>query len=148
MNPKHAADLVAKEERERIAQERAAATEPGPSFDRFIAGEILGCPTAQRIGQCRCEDEIHGTSWPDPPCVRHEIKRYSTDMGAAWEVVEHLTRLKGGVSALFQITRWSLYHVSFSFEVQGTTGQTVFEDSKPTAPHAICLAAMKAKGLL
>lgn len=149
MNPKTAADLVYKEERERRKQELAAASEPGARMDRFIASRILGCPTAQELGQCRCPEEVHGFSWSDAPATRHEIKRYSTEMGAAWDVVEHLTKRKDGVSgALFQITRWSLYHVSFSFEEVYQQNLTVFEDSKPTAPHAICLAAMKAMELL
>lgn len=79
----------------------------------------------------------------DHPCAKcgsyygHGIKPYSTDIAAAWEVVEK-------IGTEFAIERWPDYKggiIRASFNRQHEWSKAV------TAPHAICLAALKAVGV-
>lgn len=107
----------------------------GKELDALIAEKVMGW-----------KPEYPG-GWPHPPkdapyrkrCLDKEgctvILPFSTDIAAAWEVVEkikanhaltiHAESLSGG---------W-LIHIDRDIKIGGAT-----------APHAICLAALKAAG--
>lgn len=72
------------------------------------------------------------------------VPHYSTDIAAAWTVVERLEAM-GWVVRVSQYqlnpTKWNCRFVPTTGEMLDT-GAYVFDDA-PTAPHAICLAALK-----
>lgn len=76
----------------------------------------------------------------DPAGARSAIPNYSTDIAAAWEVVEKLK----GATAHFQLQSipggWS----TRIFRVPAGLSN---EEIADTAPMAICLAALKAVGV-
>lgn len=63
------------------------------------------------------------------------LRHYSTDIAAAWEAVD---RIRGGSSGYFQITTVD----SGGFEACVDLVRMIRAQGK-TAPHAICLAALK-----
>jgi hypothetical protein len=72
-----------------------------------------------------------------------EIPNYSTDISAAWELVEKLRRDHKAI--VIHSASGSLdAHSIWSCEV--IYGDHVIEQFGKTAPHAICLAALKAVG--
>ncbi len=69
---------------------------------------------------------------------------YSTDMNAAWEVVDHLTKT---TKQWFHLQQYST-GTSAKFEISGAGDlDCEFEADETTAPHAICMAALKAVGV-
>ena len=114
--------------------------EAGRELDALIAEKVMGLT----LGPAPMSANFEIT------CVKlgdHEwrnISYYSTEIGAAWEVVEKLR----GAGWTFHVD-----DVGFNDATEGewrvmfteaTTGnEHVFADGK-TAPHAICLAALKA----
>lgn len=73
---------------------------------------------------------------------RHgDYQPYSTDIAAAWEVVEKMLRPDRDYSFSIQTNsagKSGWFHCRFNGEFGGAA---------PTAPHAICLAALKAVGV-
>lgn len=66
-----------------------------------------------------------------------DIPKYSTDIAAAWKVVEKLRDQYGSV----QVTQQRMTYV----EILCMWSANIFA-SADTTPHAICLAALKASG--
>jgi hypothetical protein len=91
-------------------------------------------------------EKVMGISRRSLELIPEELKPYSTDIGAAWDVVEHV-RMK-----------LEFYHFSFhtgdEFEVEFSRldgrflqgEDTIAMGRAKTAPLAICLAALKAVG--
>ena len=100
------------------------------------AGRELDALVAEKVMGLTEEDWIAGpTGLPRP---------YSTDIAAAWEVVEKLrgTHRPFLLSHDFQdgFMKWPVVIVGF--------GAVVVHEGQYGAPHAICLAALKAVGAL
>jgi hypothetical protein len=101
---------------------------PGRELDALVAEKVLGWPAARdakaigEAGYWTAGDErfIHG------------LPAFSTDIAAAWEVVEKL----------IASDEWP----EFSLEYEATLKWSVGDCYGATAPHAICLAALKAMG--
>lgn len=117
--------------------------EPGRELDALIAEKVMGCrPEADTSGDgpvCGCIDRSHSDKlgW---------LKEYSTDIAAAWEVVEKLrSPSKMFFEIRFEDKCWSaqFYTAKASVELVRRWYGTGLLDS---APHAICLAALKAVG--
>lgn len=121
--------------------------DPGPELDALVAEKVMGRPgrfvDAVRInGEWREARTWLPEGWEpdDPPkgsTAGHMPSSYSTDIHAAWEVVEKLgprgfglLRLQGPGNAY----------------MAGFRADTVEGQIYATAPHAICLAALKACG--
>lgn len=109
--------------------------EPGRELDALVAEKVMGF----RVDQYKYVVDT-GKITTTLPC-------YSENISAAWEVVEKITYPDGRLTAAFQLSRWSLYTAIFCFEKTGG-GQFNFEGVAPTAPRAICLAALKAVGAI
>jgi hypothetical protein len=99
---------------------------PGPKLDALVAEKVMGLVIPSRPG------------WGPKP--------YSTDIAAAWEVVEkfghfHIQTVfgDGSVDSFGEMIRVRL---TTEATLQGRTMESIAE----TAPHAICLAALKAVG--
>lgn len=113
---------------------------PGLELDALVAEKVMGW------GRPRPE---WVASTPDSPWVNpkdglgyrpSEIALYSTDIAAAWEVVE---KWKDGVQ-IFKAGD----HYTCALTVKRVPNHfQVISESAPTAPHAICLAALKAVGV-
>jgi hypothetical protein len=75
---------------------------------------------------------------------KHEacVPNYSSEMNAAMEVVDCL---KGEIDGMFKL----LYFRHWSFDITpNIADHEGWSAEADTAPHAICLAALKAKGVL
>jgi len=102
---------------------------PGKELDALVAEKVMGIKLAS-----------NESLWFKNPTM---IKPYSTDIEAAWELVGQIF----GIHELqFQVdgmpTRWTamFYHHYFK--------EKNFRETCDTAPHAICLAALKAVNAL
>lgn len=80
------------------------------------------------------------------------IPHYSTDIAAAWQVVELLTRDgREPQEFYFKMTyAWGDDYGAWAyFDWKGTSdGHPLYGANAPTVSHAICLAALKAVGAL
>lgn len=126
---------------------------PGPELDALIAEKVLGLEVCRcdhdalklkafRDWEERCKDplEYHGTpryfshssGGQCNTCGKHYVpyKGYSTDISAAWEVVEKF-RDDDNFSIAMHGTHWKV-HFGAAW------------DGAETAAHAICLAALRA----
>lgn len=105
--------------------------DPGRELDALVAENVMGASRLE--GQFIKEiDPVSktvsvGTEWYYPP--------YSTDIRDAWEVVEKLLKKHWYFNLRCHDGEWS---VLLDKQVDGD------EIRAPTAPHAICLAALKA----
>lgn len=97
---------------------------PGRPLDRLIAEKIMEYPSHEK----HHEDLLCF-------CKYHDAKRYSTEIAAAWELVEKLDLFS--FTTLSKNERgWLITWNDESYMVYGDT-----------ASHAICLAAIKAIGI-
>lgn len=81
------------------------------------------------------KDNLYGTRYQQWEPI--DIPPYSTDIAAAWEVVE---KLKDRSPNIYYDTVGKKWHVGFDFD-----NLTPFSES---LPHAICLAALKSVNAL
>jgi hypothetical protein len=120
-----------------------AGMEAGRELDALVAEKVMGCKVTRftnslKTVSARCD-------CPDDPHEYHTdfggFKEYSTEMGPAWEVVEKmrpiadLTLETYGTEPFFCIAIF-----------RKDAGKGSFQAEAKTAPHAICLAALKAVG--
>ena len=137
---------------------------------------VWGAPSGNQrvepscLRHCLCEntdkyyadhpDRYRGHSWESknvgghyPPCVM-VVPRYSTSIAAAWEVVEKLRAMNSTLELYspgalvndemgIHAVEWQATFKSWE-EPWGPHGPSV---EAQTAPHAICLAALKAVGV-
>ena len=93
---------------------------PGRELDAEVAKKVMGI-------------DLTGAR-PDLPIRGIGCAPYSTDIAAAWEVVEKLTADEHARS----------FSLSYSYEWAQWTATFMGLSTKKSAPHAICLAALKA----
>jgi hypothetical protein len=121
--------------------------EAGRELDTLVAEKVMG------ITPLLVEDELHVFTvnrrflqpgdyyYLDTDNSRIEVPHYSTDIAAAWQVVERLHELhRNDTSVIYclSLTKWNeMYYCGFT-ELK----DDVVEASK--APLAICFAALKA----
>lgn len=110
----------------------------GRDLDALVAEKVMGTDVGDIF-----YDATHQEIMPSVPS-------YSTDMAAAWQVVEHLLA-KGRPLALQAPGSYDMneeYH-QFTRWMAGFSGGVGFteEVEADTAPLAICLAALKAVGV-
>lgn len=114
---------------------------PGRELDALVAEKVMGWNRLGRDGPSlfgtpprhRTTDDLSGTG-----TGQWHVPRYSTDIAAAWEVVERLDMLgsDGPEGGLVLLRSGDVYML------QDEVG--IHYESAPTAQHAICLAAIKA----
>lgn len=104
---------------------------PGRELDALVAEKVMGWKSVEH----RFEDPFH--RWdgiaPEHGSHRFTVPDFSTDIAAAWEVVEKLNDLILERDVTAEGTRYNVV-------IDG------IETWAETAPHAICLAALKAVG--
>lgn len=114
---------------------------PGRKLDALIAEKVMGYPDKLKADKYDNVYRKSGDSW-----IATAIPNYSTEIAAAWEVVEKM-RLQGFFTSVTDLSLDSgIEDWSWSF-VDIKTGSRRY-NGRGTAPHAICLAALKAKGVL
>jgi hypothetical protein len=97
---------------------------PGRELDLLVAEKVMGDTIIRR------EQDNEIISYCKP---------YSTDIAAAWEVVE---KMKEENILEIHVLRQSGVEIFF-YDLEGDRRRIIAD----TAPHAICLAALKAKGV-
>lgn len=123
---------------------------PGRDLDAIVAEKVMGCSTKKDghmlagivVGErlvCNCEKGEHNTN---PRFPNYGVKDYSTDISAAWEVVE---KVRPSFSEIW-IGR-SDTEMSAHWKCSIQKMDSNYEATADTAPHAICLAALKAVGV-
>ncbi len=127
--------------------------EAGRALDAEVAEKVMGIPREEWPWRCHAEghdmDEqiwcyscrkMYNEGERIPPC-------YSTDIAAAWLVVEAMqTFNEDGYHAVLKtpFTLGNAYIAGFTpHGVTGWNGAPDFVGFATTAPHAICLAALK-----
>lgn len=103
----------------------------GRELDALIAEKVMGWERLEKI--------LHPPGPYEMNAWGNMIPHYSTDIDAAWEVVEkmHSMRLQTSI-----ITTEKGVSVTIDEFYCHSPDETIAE----TAPHAICLAALKALG--
>jgi hypothetical protein len=107
---------------------------PGRELDALIAEKVMG-QTLRQLGHVfsqRVGDVVPMFEIPPP---------YSTDISAAWQVVERLVEMRIMLSLIP-----ARYDNGFRWQAKWGEYSSDKWDQAPTAPHAICLAALKAVG--
>jgi hypothetical protein len=120
---------------------------PGPELDKLIAEKVMGGGVAHDLvvtdldehttETCRnCGQGFHTCCGADAGFEKTCFPPYSTSIAAAWLVVEHKSPV---VSIKKTVGGWS---AAVMYDHRNGT----FEATAETAPHAICLAALRAMG--
>lgn len=104
---------------------------PGRELDALIAHKVMGLEVHNGF-------EVVGEGAFRAPSRAFPVKRYSTDIAAAWEVVDSLRSRFEGFYWNLNETYDGMWTVNFWPKGSELNGDT--------APHAICLAALKAVG--
>jgi hypothetical protein len=105
---------------------------PGRELDALVAEKVMGLLVIEPL-----------RLYYRHPTVTDEIPEYSTEIAAAWEVVEKIkTQVKAETDSrdftiMYVDNKWL---VGWALEYDGGMDKLVSAD---TAPHAICLAALK-----
>lgn len=120
--------------------------EAGRELDALIAEKVMGLVRCEKHPGSYCH------ALPDSPTKGGETRSYSTDISAAWEVVEKLSQVRP-TCFIFKISKspggnhkvW-VYETMFRESYDEFLERLCVEAVEDTAPHAICLAALKAIG--
>lgn len=107
---------------------------PGREVDALVAEKVMGIRVTFEQG------DYWPPARPGENFSTQPIRAYSTNIAAAWEVVENLNdfgsfnlKRTGPAGWIARLRDWR-------------ATPTTIEASAPSAPHAICLAALKAVG--
>jgi hypothetical protein len=133
-----------------MTEEELANLQPGPDLNALVAKMVLGCsvvtvpvgyaaneypffndePAREEYFVCECLDRRHGIKG----VAFHWLKHYSTNMGAAWSLTEHVG------------SRWVIDCVprESQYIVRCQTSTDVCRVDGRNLPLAICLTALKA----
>lgn len=120
---------------------------PGKDLDALVAEKVMGFWFDEK-GRCHRHprDPISPVS-----SIIISLSTYSTDIKSAWEIVEHNTTESRYVRVIIEthplgieceIVQWGE-----EFDENGEQNREIYGAIGDTAPHAICLAALKACGV-
>lgn len=139
---------------------------PGRELDALVAEKVMGLQVetdplkyfsgaavaehVEHFGKYRRVESISGGA--DIPLF-WKLPHYSTDISAAWEVVEWFRKNKKALGFSFDVhwldPDWRIenYDTGYSgYLYRGWKEGQEFDVQSSTFPHAICLAALKAVG--
>lgn len=110
---------------------------PGRELDVLVAEKVMGLADARVEGTLGAVYDFTGAQG----MPRKHVPCYSTEIAAAWEVVEKLAMKGRKVEVV-------AYQSKIGSDIQANFRVTIgtIEEYGP-APHAICLAALKAVGV-
>lgn len=110
---------------------------PGRELDALVAEKVM------EWQDCMLDNKpIDGLGKTPEGRTAVIIPNYSTNIAAAWEVVEKMRNLGWFFDLNFQASYTAMFRTDYLI----TTRR--FEEKEETAPHAICLGALKAVGAL
>ena len=121
---------------------RKIPDEAGREMDYLIYKEVFnkppiihcrGCGENVVITQNNCTNCGVSAGWPD----------YSTDIAAAWEVVEKMKKTHL-ICIQFYGTKWPTWEAGFAKKISGGGNELWVSKEDNTAPLAICKAALMA----
>lgn len=117
----------------------------GREMDALVAEKVM--QIAVFVDYATIRGQQMAISWWDAPKEDENAKPipdYSTDIAAAWQVVE-APRL----AELLEYVEVSVvrYHDRYECHIEDDTAARLYIAEADTAPHAICLAALKAVGV-
>ena len=126
--------------------------EPGPQLDALVAVRVMGIADLHYFGYAKDGKKVpyyvpSGKPWATHAMDSKPVPRYSTDISAAWQVVEKLKGLRAGGGATGAYTGFRLEQDGEgNFVVATGSGpdQELRTVVAPTAPEAICRAALEA----
>ena len=137
---------------------------PGKELDALVAERVMGCdlepnePCGTSLSHCPYDKSEHTRFFLTGLVSSGTPKPYSTDIGAAWEVVEKLgqERIPKRVipGEMQKYCLWLHQDIDGSFVAHFSPDESTemsLSAGFPTGPnttaaHAICLAALKAVG--
>ena len=119
---------------------------PGRELDALVAEKVMGWTDVQVVNDppfntTMGRTVIHGELY------RFNVPNYSTNIEAAWEVVEKVTQfLRYNRKEYFPIIHQydGQWHCGWSWSYMDCAE---YESKSDSAPHVICLAALKAMGV-
>ena len=123
---------------------------PGRELDALIAEKVMGCkPVSAKYTNtgehsewlCECKKERHAYYYSGCDGYSYVLHKYSTDIKLAWLVVEKLKTM--GFNGIFYFRNDNKMAMRFTKE-DAINDRELWTNK--TAPHAICLAALKAVG--
>lgn len=125
---------------------------PSRELDALIAEKVMGCKVKPGEIDIKCGCEITKHNDYDYEGAAH-TPNFSTDIGAAWQVVEKLNQRDPSISTgEFELKFWGdKWDAKCSDSIRvyddesGIPSYKVkeFVGTADTAPHAVCLAALK-----
>ena len=120
--------------------------EPGPELDALVEKELFGRDCCSCLAAFEAPSEHHypaggfnAKTGTHNACGKKGARHLSTDISAAWEVVEKMK--KKGFALIVQETPLRKSQATFDGMDYGNT--TITEHGESIS-HAICLAALKA----
>lgn len=114
---------------------------PGRDVDRLIAEQVMNLQVD--YGE-RVIEKIDSKINRDVYHVEYLVPNYSTDIVAAWEIVDFLTKIKG-VRVNIDLSAQSCI-INMEYNLRGVVW--TWQVDAATAPMAICLAGLKISGLV
>jgi hypothetical protein len=118
-----------------MTREEILAMPAGYKIDILIAEKIMGWKDKISDHLVRYYETPNGEIF-----LKNDVSHYSTDISAAWQVVEKLKREGYPNPQLYTIDEDDLWHVAIR-----THGDMGYDDTEAeTAPLAICRAALLA----
>lgn len=111
---------------------------PGRKLDALVAEKVMGFQV-DSFGYCVSQKGK----------IEEELPYYSTDIAAAWEIIPKLRDRRihvklecGGLCDVWtvELFHWGVFKDTFTNDNPRT------KSSSQSAPHAVCLAALKAVG--
>jgi hypothetical protein len=130
----------------------------GRELDALVAEKVFGCNVKWPMGEggrgyCDCKPKRtrYYKTWPhgittEEGCNYPELHEYSESIAAAWEVVEKLLSIYPGFRVEAHVAYQSISEERRVFWTAGEDDdRSDWHASGPTAPLAICRAALKAK---
>ncbi len=120
----------------------------GRDLDALVAEKVMGFPSFAEQVVSKLSTHIRFNHEACVICGRQDdtrecLPKYSTEIAAAWEVVEKL-REKDFLVSIRTLKSGKIRCLVFSPDSENGPGVRAISD---TAPHAVCLAALKACGV-
>lgn len=100
---------------------------PSRALDRAIAEKVLGLTIETK------------TFYASNGACSNDLPRYSADIAAAWQIVEHLNNLGWLIASMYQLDKSRDYYIAFTRQ-----SEVPARGGAPTLPMAICIAALQA----
>ncbi len=124
---------------------------PGRELDALVAEKVMGF--SRREPRTWPDGSLAGAGWRDDenstfyPDASDMLPHFSSDIAAAWEVVDLLERENYVVSVSQSKKYFKTHQAAVQVQFKPYTDNLHDYAFGESAPHAICLAALKAKGV-